>query len=87
MSSCTCGKQIESLRLELLPTTKVCAGCARLVVDKGVVGFMEYCGKTAPVLVIVEADNTEALRLANNSYGRARGKELRAPAPKMTKGA
>lgn len=87
MNQCNCGKPIEPMRLELLPSTRVCSACAKLVKDKGVIGFMEYCGKTAPVLVMVEASDGEAIRLANNAYGRARGRDLRAPTPKMTKGA
>lgn len=66
-----CGCIIPKERLEVLPKTLYCKECAEKTVKKNV-GFMSYFHKTAPVCIIVDPSNQEALRKAVRCFRRGR---------------
>jgi hypothetical protein len=69
---CTlCGDRIPPERMQALPATTTCVGCA----DKntsGRRGFLVYEHKTAPTFVMIEESNREAIRIAERANRRAR---------------
>lgn len=64
-----CGKPIPAERLEALPNT---AHCVEHSDVKKKVGFMVYPHKTGSSIVMIDPDDTEALRQANNANARRR---------------
>lgn len=70
MSKCkVCGKSIPQERLEALPDTTTCVEHSNATAR---VGFMSFAHKTAPSLVMLDAEDTEAVRLARNAFLRKR---------------
>ena len=65
----SCKKPIPALRLEILPETKECVACSKVVKP---VGFMVYSHKTAPVLVTIEGDDHRAIETATKANARKR---------------
>lgn len=65
----TCGGEIPPIRLEILPDTQCCAACSTTPRNKV---FMMYNHKTAGEIVAVNGADTEALRIAEREYRRAR---------------
>lgn len=65
----TCEQEIPAERLEILPHTKTCVKCSN---EKKKVGFMDFGHKTAPVLVVINPENSEDLRRATRVFNRSR---------------
>jgi RNA polymerase-binding transcription factor DksA len=66
-----CGNKIPFARLRAVPGTEYCVECADNH-TKEQIGFMVYDHKTAPSLVIIDADDEEALRRASRADKRSR---------------
>lgn len=64
-----CAAEIDAERLEALPNTRTCAKCSTV---QKVVTMMDYGHKTAPSLVVIEATDKEAIRLAKRAFHRSR---------------
>jgi hypothetical protein len=64
-----CQQPIPAERLEALPTTRRCVEHSD---TKAVLAFNVYDHKTAPILVIINPDDTEAVRRAQRAHHRAR---------------
>lgn len=64
-----CGCEVHPMRLEILPDTECCAKCSTTPRNKV---FMMYTHKTAGEIVTVNGADTEALRIAEREYRRAR---------------
>ena len=71
MRKCICGKEIPAERLEALPDTPYCVGCAA---HSGSArrGFMVFGHKTAPELVMIPETNVEGIRQAERANRRSR---------------
>jgi hypothetical protein len=54
-----CNNSIEQERLEVLPKTKICAACARMLNPPKVKGAMIFEHKTAPTIHIMSAETFE----------------------------
>jgi len=65
-----CKASIPDERVEATGSD-LCIACAETRVGRRV-GFMDYGHKTAPSLVMLQADDTEAVRRASRAFRRAR---------------
>jgi hypothetical protein len=65
----TCGVEIPSERLEVLPNTETCVGCSTV---KKVIGFQVFDHKTGGSPVLIDPDDKETLRQARRANRRAR---------------
>ena len=73
MTDCKkCKKPIPQERLEFLLEFKKDRVCVKCSNEGTFSGFMDYGHKTAPQLVIVPNNNTEALRVAKRAFKRSR---------------
>lgn len=73
MQTCRkCKGEIPVERLDFLLEYKKALTCIKCSNEGSVSGFMDYGHKTAPQLVLVPNDNTEALRIAKRAFRRAR---------------
>jgi len=64
-----CGQQIPAERLEVLPDTETCVKHSNV---KAKIGFAVYDHKTAPTMVMIDPEDTEAVRLARRAHNRER---------------
>lgn len=64
-----CQQPIPAERLEALPETTTCVKCSRV---KAKVCLPLYSHKTAAELVVIDAEDTEAVRLARRAHYRSR---------------
>jgi len=69
MRCVVCGTEIPQERLEALPNTQYCVECSQ---EKRHRVFPMYSHKTAPELVIISANDTEAIRRAERANRRSR---------------
>lgn len=75
MKACkVCNQEIPLARLNILPNTELCVKCSEKFGPKPYRGFMvtSHSKGTAPVLVTVDPDDTEAMRRAERAYHRSR---------------
>lgn len=69
MKCSVCASEVPQERLELLPHTKVCAGCSR---EPKWLGTMVYGHKTGAALVLLNPVDKEGLRQAARCQSRRR---------------
>jgi hypothetical protein len=69
MNCVNCGQPIPPERLEILPNTTTCVGCS--TVKKNIV-LPVYSHKTAPEMIVIPADDREAIRRAHRANQRSR---------------
>jgi len=60
-----CGREISEGRLKILPDTRTCIGCSQV---KPVIGFKVFSDKVTSDVVIINPENTEEIRRAENAY-------------------
>lgn len=65
----SCGYEIPTERLEVLPSTRTCVSCSK---EPKKVGFMVFDHKTGGTPVFINPNDQEALRQAKRANRRAR---------------
>ena len=68
-----CSKDIETERLEVLPETKICSCCAKIINQPRNKGVMVFDNKTAGYMQTIDPETYKDWRYYN-PYGRATGR-------------
>jgi hypothetical protein len=68
-----CANPIEEERLSVLPNTRVCARCAKVLNPPKVKGRMQWSHKTAPVIEIMSEETFNESKKYYPRFGRGSG--------------